>query len=670
MDKTTENLNNIITWLIVGLIFLTPLFFLPITTNFYGFNKNFLLYLLTGLLMLAWGIRIALTKKIKISQTPFGLLIILFVFGQIMTTVFASPNKTETFLLAGETGTIIALGLLYFVIINNLKQSAKRYCLNAIIATAALLGLLAVFQFLGLTETLLATNAPQWIKAKFWTPTGGPLILVIFLIIGLLFSLITFLKKFTQSTLKAVGFGLATVLCSLGLIVTISQILPGKESAVVILPYSSAWAIAIEAFKQNPLFGVGPANFLSAFNRFRPVAFNQSEFWNARFGSSSSYPLHLLTTSGLFGLVPFVLLALKILKQARKNRTNLPYFGVLACLLLLFFLPANYLTLFTFFVLLAIWVPKTGESVLAVPKQFSLIPLGLVGIAVAVAFYFGNRAYLADIYFRRSLTALAQNQGIETYNYQIKAIELNPRRTSYRLAYSQTNFALANSLASQPDLSDQDRTQISQLIQQAINEAKRATVLNPNNAEVWENLGQIYRNIINFAQGAEEWAIAACRQAVATDPINPRLRVELGGLHYSLQNYDAAVRQFQIAVDLKPDFANGYYNLAVAYREQEKYPEAYNAMQLVLNFIPFDSADYQKAKDELDQLAEKLPVETTPAPQPTPKPEEELTEPEPLPSPVIEPPIELPEEAGPEIEETPETETEPTPEATPTPTQP
>ncbi|HUS60371.1 MAG TPA: tetratricopeptide repeat protein [Nevskiaceae bacterium] len=653
-----NRLNNIITWLIVGLIFLTPLFFLPITTNFYGFNKNFLLYLATAILVLAWGLRIALTKKIQISRTPFGLLIILFAFGQIMATLFASPNKTETLLLAGETGTIIVLGLLYFLLVNNLKPNTKRYCQNAIITSAALLGLLAVFQFLGLTETLLATNAPSWLKLKLWTPTGGPLILVSFLLIGLVLSLITFLKKFTQSTLKAVGFGLATVLCSLGLIVTVSQILPGKESAVTILPYSSTWAIAIEAFKQNPLFGVGPANFASAFNRFRPIAFNQNEFWNARFGVSSSYPLHLLATSGLFGLVPFVLLTLKILRQAKKNKSNLLYLGLLACLLLLFFLPGSFLILFTFFVLLAIWAPKSGEplgtsprdeSVLPVPKQLSLIPLGLVGVAVAVAFYFGGRAYMADVYFRRSLTALAQNQGIETYNYQIKALELNPRQTSYRLAYSQTNFALANSLASQPDLSDQGRAQISQLIQQAINEAKLATVLSPNNAETWENLGQLYRNIINFAQGAEEWAIATCRQAVVTDPINPRLRVDLGGLYYSLQNYDAAVRQFQIAVDLKPDFANGYYNLAAAYREQEKYPEAHQAMQLVLNFIPFDSADYQKAKDELDELAKKLPVEATPAPQPTPKPEEELTKPEPLPSPIIEPPIELPEEAGPEV---------------------
>lgn len=663
MDKTIKNLNNINTWLLTGLVFLTPLFFLPITTNFYSFNKNFLLYLVTAILLLVWGFKIALTKKIQISQTPFGWLVFLFALGCLLATIFVSPNKVEPFLLAGETGTIIALGLLYFILVNQLNPEAKRPVFLALIASAALLALIAVLQFVGLTETLITPDAPQWLKAKLWTPAGEPLTLIAFLIIGLVLSLTTFLKRFTQSTLNAVGFGLATVLCSLGLIVSISQILPGKENALVTLPYSSAWAIAIEAFKQNPFFGVGPGNFVSAFNRFRPIAFNQNEFWNIRFGSSSSYPLHLLTTSGLLGLVPFILLALKILKQAKKNASNLLYLGLLTCLLLLFFLPVNYfLILFTFFILLGVWAPKSGESILPVPKQLSLAPLGLAGVVLAAAFLIGSRVFLADVYFRRSLTTLTQNQGIETYNHQAKAIELNRRQTSYRLAYSQINFALANSLASQPNLSDQDRKQISQLVQQAINEAKIATVLNPNNAETWENLAQLYRNLINFAQDADQWAIAAYQQTVATDPINPRLRVELGGLYYSLQNYDAAIRQFQIAVDLKPNYANGYYNLAAAYREQEKYPEAYQAMQLVLNLIPFDSADYQKAKNELDELAEKLPAETATLSQPAPQPEEELTEPKPLPSPAIEPPIELPEEAGLKI---PENETEVTPTLTP-----
>lgn len=666
-NSNIKAINQIINWVIVFLIGLTPLFFLPITTNFYGFNKNFLLYFVTGLLFLAWGAKIGLEKRISFRRTPFTGFVFLFALGFLLATIFVSPNKMEPFLYAGETGTIVTLALLYFIIVNNLEKSTHRKILNALIIGAGVLGLIAVYQFLGLNETLFP-NLPEWSKDKLWTPAGGSLPLISFLIVGLVLSLTAFLKRFSKSVLASVGFGLATVLTALGLIVTVSQILPGKETTMVILPYRSAWVIAIEAFKQNPLFGVGPGNFISAFNRFRPVAFNQANFWNARFGASSSYLLQLLTVGGILSLVPFVLLTLKIVRSVKKESKNPWYLSLLILLFSLFFLPGNYLAIFSFFVLLAVWTPKTEVPGVSVPKQFSLIPLGLLVIGVAIAFYLGGRAYAADLHFWRSLVAFAENQGIEVYNRQIKALNLNPNHTSYRLAYAQTNFALANSLASQPELTDQDRAQITQLVQQAIREAKLATVLGPRNAETWENLAQLYQNLLNFAQGSDQWAIAAYLQAVATDPINPRIRVNLGGLYYSLQNYDAAVRQFQNAVDLKPDFANGYYNLAAAYREQEKYVEAYNAMQLVLNLIPSNSADYQQAKGELDELAKKLPAEVAAPTQPPTPSEKELTKPEPLPTPVIEPPIKLPEEAGPEIEETPEPE--PTPEITPTPQQP
>ena len=109
------------------------------------------------------------------------------------------------------------------------------------------------------------------------------------------------------------------------------------------------------------------------------------------------------------------------------------------------------------------------------------------------------------------------------------------------------------------------KREITKLIQQAIREAKVATVLNPTSAAYWENLAQLYRNLINFAEGSDQWAIAAYQQAITNDPINPRLRVNLGGLFYALGNYEAAIRRFENAVNLKPDYTNGYYNLAATW---------------------------------------------------------------------------------------------------------
>ncbi|NIT03913.1 hypothetical protein GTO10_03190, partial [Candidatus Saccharibacteria bacterium] len=285
-------------------------------------------------------------------------------------------------------------------------------------------------------------------------------------------------------------------------------------------------------------------------------------------------------------------------------------------------------------------------------KSLVWVALGIGFLLVLPSFFFWGRVYVADVAFRQSLNALVQNQGTVVYNQQIRAISLNPYNPNYRRAYSQTNFALANSIAGQAELTDQDRANITQLIQQAIREAKAATVLNPTDAANWENLAQIYRNLINFAQGADQWAIAAYQQSVITGPISPRIRLNFGGLFYSLQNFESATRQFLFAVELKPDYANGYYNLAASYREREMYAEAYLAMQTCLSLIPPDSADYQKAKGELDELAALLPAPEEVAPEEGEEGEPVLTEPSPLPSPAFEPPIELPEEeAAPEIPE-------------------
>ncbi len=174
-------------------------------------------------------------------------------------------------------------------------------------------------------------------------------------------------------------------------------------------------------------------------------------------------------------------------------------------------------------------------------------------------------------------------------------------------------------------------------------EAKIATVLNPTNAANWENLAQTYRSILRFADKADQWATASYQQAIINDPLNPQIRIKLGGLYYSLEDYEKATRQFENAVSLKPDYANAYYNLSAAYREKEMYQEAYNAMEKVVNLVKSDSADYQKAKNELEALAKELPQQQEKAASPEIE-ESILTEPSPLPSPINQPLINLPEE--------------------------
>jgi hypothetical protein len=184
MDKKIEQLTNWITIILVGLL---PLFFLPLTPDFYDFNKNYLLMAGTLFLLGLWGVRMVLEKKVVFKKTVFDLPVLALALAYGAATLLSSPNRIEALIIPGETGTILALTLLYFIIVNNIKEGYLAKLLNCLIVSGSLLGLIAIFQFIGLGE---AFSPLDWLKTKFWTPAGNLLSLASFLSVVLVLVLI------------------------------------------------------------------------------------------------------------------------------------------------------------------------------------------------------------------------------------------------------------------------------------------------------------------------------------------------------------------------------------------------------------------------------------------------------------------------------------------------
>jgi tetratricopeptide (TPR) repeat protein len=654
-------LNKIISGGAMILAFLIPLFFLPFTYDFYEFNKNMLLFVIVGILLILWLLRMVLSGKISFKKNVFDLPVLLIAAAFILSTIFNAPNKLESLWMPGSTGTIVILTLLYFLITNNFEEKSIKRILQALLVSASLLSLAALYQFWGLKTALSGVNPlfPAFLQGFF--PAGGLIPLATFLTIVLTAAGTQIYLTWRQEKRLSWFYIINAIIAVVGLVVALWQMLTTNKP--LLLGYGTSWAIAAESFKNWRLFllGIGPNSFLDAFTQFRPVSYNLTPLWTIRFVYSGNYYFHLLTTIGVLGIGSFVWLIGKTIRAQIKfnQENNLTVFVPLLTIFVIFlFLFPNFLLLFCLYLLLALFalsLPPRGEysETSKIASWSIFVPITLVVIA---CFYFVGRTYAAEVYFRNSLRAFANNAGNDAYNNQIKAITLNPYNDVYRIAYSQTNLALANSLAAKPDLTDQDRQNITVLVQQAIMEAKAAVNLNQNKVTNWENLAGIYRQLLNFAQGADQWAITALSQAIKLDPNNPNLKLNLGGIYYALNNYDEAIRFFQQAIDVKPNFANGYYNLAATYREKGDFQKAHDAMQTTLNLVPSNSEDYNKARSELDDLAKKIPAQeatkeaelkTQSQSIPTQEP---LIEPQPYPSAVITPPIELPEEqAAPEI---------------------
>jgi len=666
MEKAST-LNKIISWGLVGLISLLPVFFLPLSGEFYEFNKNTLLIIGCLFLLVVWAARMVVEKEVRFRQTPFDFPIIFLALAFVFANLFASTNKIEALTLPGGTGTALALTLLYFLTTNsNLKIN---WVIYGLLASASLLSLTAVYQFLGAGE-LLVSSQSEWafLRAKSWTPTGSLISLGSFLLIVLILLIPKLKKEWQEKNISpsVVIQGAAGLLVTAGLITVSYQLLTSARP--ILLPFKAAWFVGLEAVKRSPLWGVGPENYLVAFTLGKPIWLNNSNLWNIRFGIAPNYYLHILTTLGIFGLGTWGFLVWKIGKIWREFKAvgEPPLSGlgwaIIASLLLFFFFPGSVLSLACFFFLLGLWATNLVRLEVKVPSlTLGKILLGISLVFAGFGIYGAGRVWLADYYFRQSLKAFVQNRGLDVYNLQIKAISLNPWAENYRLSYSQTNFGLANALASNPKegkLTDQDRQNISQLLSQAIREAKVAISLSPQKVTHWENLASLYQALINVAQDAESWAASSYLQAISLDPTNPILRVNLGGIFYALKNYDEAVRQFSLAVNLKPDYANAHYNLAAALKEKGQTAEAVRELEQTLSLVEFNSNDFKKVSQELEELKAKLPKEQKAA---SPSGQLETLTPPATPPAGLKPPIELPETAAPPVSSS------PTPTPTPTP---
>jgi tetratricopeptide (TPR) repeat protein len=675
MNHSINKLTNVSASAItLATIFLFPLFFLPTTSNFFETNKIMLLILATGLLMLVWAVNSIITRSIKLSLTPFSVPLLAYGLMHFISSFVANPQSPVDALM-NRGGLFLALGL--FVTLSSTLIDNRRFIRHAIytlIGSGTVLAIISVFQSFGfglsnLVNKLAGTTIPNSLA---FTPAGSPVALMTFLAPVILLALFLAFTK-TETAEKISLFVLSAIMSSAFVVMMIYSF-PGKDTSPVFLPFQTGYAIAIESLKapKTALLGIGTNSFTVAYNMLRPATMNQSSFWNVRFSVSTNEILQILTTVGVIGLGLFFLIISRMVKVAKADvrSTQVRALKVTAFgLLLLFFLiPGTFLLFFAFYLILLLWGMQlkfaSHDSVKNIelslsesdtkPQTIKLVaiyaPALIVIVAAAASLYMGGRAYAAEMTFKRALDAAVKNDGVKTYDLQRQAILENPYSPQFRRAYATTNLALANALAGNKDITDEDKNNITQLIQQSIREGKIAVSLEPANAVNWENLTLIYRSLINAAEGADQWTVAALSQAIQTDPVNPSLRVDLGGVYYSLGGYDQAIRLFQQAAELKPDYANAYYNLSHSYQQKKDPIAAYDYMKQTLTLIPADSADYTKAKAELEELSKALPKQDQAQAQAeteqTAPAKTNLQVPSPAPSPATT--VDLPQGSGPE----------------------
>lgn len=452
MNKIAVFCDKAVRALLYALVVALPIFFLPWTFEALEFNKQTLLVVLTLAAVLAWLGKMIASKQIVLRRSFLNLLVLLYAVIYILATIF-SVDRFRSFV--GASGvemdgliTVLCFVLLYFVIINNLREIKQ--VKNLIYSFLAGAGLLAFFALLGLWGVLPARFLPSqaantvgtvsalgiFLSAVFiltsslllrtGTESGaarkqlvGKILLVV--LAGLTLFLLVVIDNWMvwASFAPALALLLAFTIVRAGAIKNLGWLaLPMAALAVTILlffirtpiqfnipaeimpSFSASSQITKQTLQEVPLLGSGPATFSIDYGKYKPEGVNQTPLWNVKFDRSAVSVLTVLATAGLFGVIAWlffvVFLIIQALSNLLKEKNNslwLSQLGIASAWFLLLvakFMYSSDLTLeFVFWVLTALLVVLTSHKLweinLANSPRASLILSFILTLSVIFA---------------------------------------------------------------------------------------------------------------------------------------------------------------------------------------------------------------------------------------------------------------------------------------------
>jgi len=653
MESLLAKVEKYITYAVV---FLLPIAILPISPNIYTPGRLAVLAIGVFALLLIKAVRVILSGKLEFHVGNLDLPVLLIAFAYLLSAIIKTPNKMEAFLLPGTASAVVGGALLYFLI-NQFNAFEKKNLLSLTLLSGSGFALLVLLGVSGVFSKF--SFLPSAMRVAGFTPDGGYLPSAILLAVLIPFGITEFLSE--RYPAKKVLSLVFIALAGLALSASIYQMLPGKTFSPRLPGLGTSWIVAVDSLKQSPVLGIGPGNYITAFSRFKPISYNATDLWPVRFATAQNFYLTALTEVGMLGLAALIILLFSIYKAVGKDlgsqeltslKSAPATISLVLYLIILVVFPATALLTILLFVLLALFTKTTLTSLnlqaTSLNGVSSKLPSLIISLPVIVGVIFLSyhlgRILVAEYTFKMGVDSLTKNEGQKTYDSVRQAIQINPYVDRYHSTFAQVNLAIARNMAQQGasaegGLNESQRSTLTQLVQQAINEGKAAVTLNRERAGNWEVLSTVYRAIMPIAKGADGFAVQTYSQAIALDPLNPNLRIALGGIYYGLKQYDEAVRVLELAVATKPDLANGHYNLAFAYRDSGELDKAITQMTLVLSLIENkESQDYAAAKKELENLQAKKASE--------PGSGENLSSPTGE-RPLVQPPVELPEGAQP-----------------------
>lgn len=650
LDKISTQILKYIPFI---LAFVTPLFFLPFTADFFAFNKFYLITVLASISLVTWCIRNLTRGKLSFTASPSFFPIILLILANVVSSIWLSPIRYLS--IFGQTTVFISLGIIFITTTSTQKnQTLVNSIVYGLIASSTLLSIFTILQHFGITQKVFSSDL---FANKFLNLTGG-------IIPALAFTLPIIIATVgmsivTQNWLIKSAFFATVMIMIVASIINISILFPAdKQPVFALLPFNASWSITVDILKnwQTALLGTGPETYLSTFTHLRPAYLNLDKtLWSLRFTESGSYLLTLVTTTGLIGGLAFFLLFFRPLSSTIKHKKQIldePTSLFLTLVTLSVFisfliLPAGITSLALAFVSLigltvsfkilgfhstkdiSVSLSSKNEQIgnyqnISEESNLSVTNTILPWITtvlsitlIALYWFFAVPIYQASVMIKEA-SDIVKTNAVGSFLKQTNAAKTDPHNPSYVTILSQTYQNIATYYIKKDKPTEEDKKNALDAMQRSVDAGRLAAQLDPFNPNSYENLANIYTSFIGTADGASDYAISHLAQAVALDPTNPRLRLQLGILFFNLGDSDQATKLIGQAIELKPDWDLPYFNMSAIYKTKKDYTRALQYIKAGFSYTDPNSQDYSKIQEEIKSL-EKLAPSSSASATPTAK---------------------------------------------------
>ncbi|HDQ22916.1 MAG TPA: tetratricopeptide repeat protein [Candidatus Uhrbacteria bacterium] len=568
-------------------VFLIPFFFVPFQPVLFEFGKVVLFYLLVILALIAWLIKIYLSKKIifqfKFLDLPFILLLLAYFLASFFSIDKHYSYWGGDFIILASFLTFLFLILFYFLTSRFIETLHEFKCVIASLVWSILFVLvLNILNFSGISQFFNAFFFPAatlnfllvlGVLASFYLflTTASKKIRILNLVLFFLFLVFLYVIDNPHSlfllafsififilllSFQASYFSnkLVVALTFLLFFTVVVLILPVSNYTNLIFPSelklsnNFGWQITKSTLSDNFLFGVGPQNFAYSFYKYKPLEFNQTVFCQLGFEKNSNFWLEILNNLGVLGFFLVLVIFIKYLHKAvvflknfkiftpGENKKFISFCFANTVLFSFFafglFYNFDFILIFLFFLFIALGVNLTDikykEPAFTYQNKQGINLLFYVALILIISFlYFASRSAVDEINLERQrikdFNSIEDFDKTEALFYQ--AIKNNPSRKDYHLRLA--DLLLAKEIFMASSAMEFDRQKIEQQIVDNLSRGFAGERINN-----YFILRQILEYMEKLGFTVRGWQEENLEKLIELDPNNPDLYIDRALLNF------------------------------------------------------------------------------------------------------------------------------------------